>query len=190
MTVSSFSTPFSRSFPSHTSLWEKKFGKNANHIKLKTKDSKAERAPKRTKFSERDSATDPKGEGQEGFQRRRRGPPPAGTPWEKPEPVAAGRTWGGRAAGEAEELGDGREIKKGRFDRGGRGGSKSTPSFNTSKPSTSANTFSKPASKPNSAAASTPTSEMHPSWIAKQRQKQMVASASAGAGQGKKITFD
>ena len=36
-------------------------------------------------------------------ERRRRGPPAPGTPWEKPEPIPLGRTWGGKAAGEAEK---------------------------------------------------------------------------------------
>lgn len=105
-------------------------------------------------------------------ERRRRGPPAPGTPWEKPEPIPLGRTWGGKAAGEAEELGDGREIKSGSKFANGKRPANGKPAFK---------------SKDSSVVVG---SEMHPSWIAKQRQKEMEALAALKGGSGKKITFD
>ncbi|PWN45383.1 hypothetical protein IE81DRAFT_364030 [Ceraceosorus guamensis] len=151
-------------------IWEKKFGRNANHIKVKQKESKAishDWTPARA----------PKGEAPSRFGapfRRDTSGGPASKGRQRPAPFQAPpKVDGGWGVGV---------------------GSQRLESSGTPRPHAStgwpANRTSHPAARKPQANEKVSKDQVHPSWAAKQQAKDAAAKALAGAGAGKKIVFD
>ncbi|CDR99793.1 hypothetical protein [Sporisorium scitamineum] len=129
-------------------LYEKKYGSNANHIKMREKQKQAR--------LERASATTASGAVRGGRQR-----PPA---FQAPTKKDGG--WGGPVAPLPKQPRVFRSPPEVSVQEGGRnGGQKIAPAV----------------------AAAAKSQEMHPSWIAKQKQKELMAQVKP---QGKKVVFD
>ncbi|CEH19568.1 SRF-DEPENDENT TRANSCRIPTION REGULATION ASSOCIATED PROTEIN [Ceraceosorus bombacis] len=151
-------------------IWEKKFGRNANHIKVKQKESKAvshDWTPARAPKGEAPSSFGaPFGRHTSGGLASKGRQRPA--PFQAPPKVDGG--WG---------VGPGSQ-------RLGSSGT-SHPYASTGWP---ANRTSHPAARKPQASEKVSKDQVHPSWAAKQQAKDAAAKALAGAGAGKKIVFD
>lgn len=167
-------------------LWEKKYGRNANHVKLQQKDKKP-----------RPEAS----EGRPAFKPLRRGRDGKALPdFEAPKEVDSGWKKFPVAATPADITRSASGTKGKRPDASAPPRKALQPQQNTYVPKGDYRMDSNGASSAGSgpsrgkATPAAPQQEMHPSWVAKQKQKEkeeMIArSLAGGGGAGKKVTFD
>lgn len=177
-------------------LWEKKFGRNANHVKLRQKDERPTR-PVRSRPASSSASAHSAFAPARTAPAARSGETPAATETDL-RPKCAKRGWGGAAVGERQQD-QGPDAGWGGRARGG-GGAASGPSSASATAHTTSDRRAEradraprpPARKPSAPASSTSaqtqTQALHPSWIAKQKLKERESALSKPAGT--KIVFD
>lgn len=133
-------------------IWEKKYGKNANHLKLLEKEKQPPKERNAKPFVSKNGRVRP-------------------APFEAPKATDAG--WG-KAVAPAAELQKRQPVRK--------------PISAPPRPQADVHTRAEPSSRKSQPQSTTKKDpEMHPSWIAKQKQKELMAQVRPA---GTKIVFD